>query len=125
MSTSVASLTPRLISTVSPYPARLLAAAAAELARRWGKSGDYEFDEADAVADLGCIRDALRSLAGLLDEDNDQPYYNLHDWARGLADDRVISEHAAKRATQTHAALVKAVRELDGALDRHDQGLSW
>jgi hypothetical protein len=124
MSTSVASLNPRLISTVSPDPGRLLAAAAAELARRWGKSGDYEFDEADAVADLGCICDALRSLAGLLDEDSDQPYYNLHDWARGLAGDQVISAHAGKRATQAHIAMARAADELGYALDRYDQGFA-
>jgi hypothetical protein len=124
MSTSVASLNPRLISTVSPDPGRLLVAAAAELARRWAESNHYDFDEHDAVADLGCLRDALASLASVLDPDSESSHYNLHDWARGLADDRAASVHAGKRATQAHVALATAARELGHALDRFDQGFA-
>jgi hypothetical protein len=124
MSTSVASLNPRLISTVSPDPGRLLAAAAAELARRWAESNHYDFNECNAVADLGCVRDALRSLASVLDPDSDSSHYNLHDWARGLADDREVSVHAGKRATETHIALARAAHELEDALDRFDQGFA-
>jgi hypothetical protein len=105
----------------------LLAAAAAELADRWN-SGNYDLGEAEAVADIGCIRDALRSLAGLLDPDAGSPWCrSLHDCASDLAfeEGRTISVHAAKRAAQAHTAMVKAVRELDEMLDRCDQGLSW
>jgi hypothetical protein len=122
--TSVSSISPRLISAISPEPARLLAAAAAELADRWN-SGNYDLGEADAVADIGCISDALRSLAGLLDPKSDEPYRNLYDWARDLAEDRVFSAHAAKRAAQAHAALTRAPGELGRALDRYDQGYGW
>jgi len=127
MTTSVGSISPRLISAVSPEPGRLLAAAAVELADRWN-SGNYDLGEAEAVADIGCIRDALRSLAGLFDSDaGDRWCRNLYDCASDMAfgEDQRISAHAAKRADQAHTAMVKAVRELDGVLDRYDQGLSW
>jgi hypothetical protein len=127
MTMSVRSINPRLISAVSPEPARLLAAAAAELARRWD-NGSYDLGEAEAVADIGCIRDTIRSLAGLLDSDaGNQWCRNLYDCASGLASEegRPISVHAAKRADEAHAAMAKAVRELNEMLDRHDQGLSW
>ena len=78
--TCAASISPRLISAVSPEPARLLAAAAAELADRWN-SGNYDLGEADAVTDISRIRDALRSLAGLFDPESVEPYRNLYDWA--------------------------------------------
>jgi hypothetical protein len=124
---SVGSINPRLISAVSPEPARLLATAAAELARRWN-SGNYDLGGAEAIADIGCIRDTLRSLAGLFDSDAGNPWCrNLYDCASDLAseDGRPVSAHAAKRADEAHMAMVKAVRELDGVLDRYDQGLSW
>jgi hypothetical protein len=122
--TSVGSISPRLISAVSPEPALLLAAAAAELADRWN-SGSYDLGEADAVTDIGCVRDALKSLAGLFDPESDEPFRNLYDWACELAEGRVVSGHAAERAAEAHTAMVKAVRELDGVLDRYDQGPSW
>jgi hypothetical protein len=105
----------------------LLAAAAAELAGRWD-SGNYDLGDAEAVADIGRIRDALRSLAGLLNPDAGNSWCrNLYDCASDLAfeQDRRISAHAAKRAAEAHTAMAKAVRELDGVLDRCDQGLSW
>jgi hypothetical protein len=46
MTTSLASISPRLISAVSSDPAALLATAAAELARRW-IGGNYELGLAD------------------------------------------------------------------------------
>ena len=125
--TSVRCINPRLISAVSPEPAHLLAAAAAELASRWN-SGNYDLGDAEAIADISCIRDAFRSLAGLLDPDEGNPWCrNLYDCASDLAfeEGRTISAHAAKRAAQAHTATIKAVRELDGVLDRYDQGLSW
>ena len=122
--TSVSFISPRLISAVSPEPARLLAAAAAELAGRWN-SGNYDLGSDDAVTDLGCIRDALRSLAGLFDPESDEPYRNLYDWACDLAEDRLVSAHAAKRTAEVHAAVARAAGELGRALDRSDQGYSW
>jgi hypothetical protein len=105
----------------------LQAAAAPELADRWN-SGNYDLGEAEAIADIGCIRDALRALASLFDSDAGNRWCrNLYACASELAfeEDRTISTHAAKRAAQAHTAMVKAARELDGALDRYDQGLSW
>src|SRR5260370_24477609 len=55
--TSVSPISPPLISAVSPQPARLLAAAAAQLADRWN-TGSYHLGEADAVSDIRCSRDA-------------------------------------------------------------------
>lgn len=82
MTTSVASVNPRLISAVSPDPAVLLAAASAELAHRWA-SGDYDLDDiADRLADDGmasrhaakraahagnALKRAVRELARALD----------------------------------------------------------
>src|SRR5260370_38054017 len=119
--TSVSSISPRLISAVSPQPARLLAAAAAELADPWD-SGSYHLGEADAVSDIGCIRDALRSLADLFDPQSDEPFRNLYDWAYALAEDRVVSGHAAKRAARAATTIARAAGELGRALDRADQG---
>jgi hypothetical protein len=127
MTTSVGSINPRLIGAVSPEPARLLAAAAAELADRW-TSGNYDLGEGEAVTDIGCIRDAVWSLAGLLNPDAGNLWWrNLYECASDLAfeEDRTVSAHAAKRAAEAHTALIKAVRELDGMLDGNDQGLSW
>ena len=106
------------------WPARLLAAAAAELADRWS-SGNYDLGEADAVTDIGCIRDALRSLAGLFDPESHEPFHNLYDWAFEAAEDRLVSGHAATRAAQAGAAVARAVGELGRALDRTDRGYGW
>ena len=122
--TSVSSISPRLISAVSPEPARLLAATAAELAGRWN-SGNYDLGSDDAATDIACIRDALRSLASLFDPESDEPYRNLYDWACDLAEGQLVSAHAAKRATEAHAAVARAAGELGRALDRSDQGYSW
>lgn len=121
VTTSVSSVSPRLVSAVSPDPAALLAAAAAELAGRWD-SGDYDLGEADALAGIGCIRDALRLLAGLFDPASDQPFVNLYDMSAGLAGLRAVSAHAADRSVRAHAAMRRAVNELDRALDRFDRG---
>jgi hypothetical protein len=122
--TSVSSISPWLISAVSAEPARLLAAAAAELVGRWN-SGNYDLGQADAVTDIGCIRDALGSLAGLFDPESNEPYRNLYDWACELAEDRLASGHAAARAAQVGAAVARAAGELSRALDRTDQGYGW
>jgi len=117
--TSVASVNPRLISAVSPEPARLLAAAADELARRWA-SGDYDLDDADALADLAHPRDALGSLAALFDDDRKNPAPNLYDLACDLADEEMASRHAAKRAAHAGDALGRGAGELARALNRYD-----
>jgi hypothetical protein len=124
--TSVASISPRLISAVSPDPARLLAAAAAELADRW-TSLDYDLGYDEAVACIGLMRDALQSLATVV-EPGDPPYLvNVHDFASNLAadNDPAVSAHASKRTAEAHHAMAKAVRELGAALDRYDDGRSW
>lgn len=123
MTTSVASVNPRLISAVSPDPAVLLAAAAAELARRWA-SGDYDLDDANALADLAHLRDGLGSLTSLFDEDSTNLGPNLYDLADRLADDGMASRHAAKRAAHAGNALKRAVRELARALDCYDDGFA-
>jgi hypothetical protein len=125
--TSVGSINSRLISSVSSEPAHLLAAAATELASRWN-SGNYGLSEAEADTDIDCTRDTLPSLARLLDPDAGNRWCrNLYECASDPAfqEDGTISAHAARRAAQAHTAMVKAAREFDGVLDRHDQGLSW
>ena len=121
MTTSVASVSPRLISAVSPDPAGLLAAAAAELARRWA-SGDYDLDAAGALAGLAHVRDAPRSLTGLFDEASETPGASLYDLACDLADDGMASRYAAKRAVRAGHELGRAAGELARALDRGDDG---
>ena len=124
--TSVASISPRLISAVSPDPARLLAAAAAELANRW-TSMDYDLDYDEAVACTGLMRDALRSLATVVEPGDSEFLVNVHDFASSLAadNDPAVSAHASKRTAQAHHAMAKAARELGAALDRYDHGHSW
>jgi len=125
--TSVGSINPRLISAVSPEPAHLLAAVATELASR-RNSGNDGLGEAEADTDIERTRDTLRSLARLLGPDAGNPWcLNLYKCASGLAfrEDGTISAHAARRGARAHTAMVKAAREFDGGLDRHDQGLSW
>jgi hypothetical protein len=122
--TSVSSIRSRLISAVSPEPARLLAAAAAELADRWN-SANYDLGDADAVTDIGCVRDALRSLAGLFDPDSDEPFRDLYDWACELAEGQLVSGHAATLAAEADAAVARAASELDRALDRTNRGHGW
>ena len=124
MTTCVASASPRLISAVSPDPAGLLAAAAADLARRWA-SGDYDLDDANALADLAHLRDAMGSLATLFDDDSTNSAPNLYDHAGGLAEEEMASRYAAKRASHAGDALGRAVGELARALDRGDDGRAW
>ena len=124
MTTSVASVSPRLISSVSPDPAGLLAAAAAKLARRWA-SGDYDLDDADALADLAHLRDALGSLAALFDDDSKNPAPNLYDLACDLAEEEMASRYDAKRAAHAGDALGRAAGELARALDRGGDGYAW
>jgi hypothetical protein len=124
MTTSVASVNPRLISAVSSDPAGLLAAAAAELARRW-VSGDHDLDDANALADLAHLRGALGSLTGLFDDDSANPAPNLYDLACDLADDGMASRHAAKPAAHAGNALKWAAGEPARALDRYDDVFAW
>ena len=111
---------------MSPDPARLLAAAAAELADRW-TSLDYDLGSDEAVACIGLMRDALRSLATVVEPGDSEFLVNVHDFASNLAadNDPAVSAHASKRTAQAHHAMAKAVRELGAALDRCDHGRSW
>ena len=124
MTTSVASVSPRLISVVSRDAAGLLAAAAAKLARRWA-SGDYDLDDGDALAHLAHLRDALGSLTGLFDDDSTNPAPNLYDLACDLAGKELASRHAGERTAHAGDALKRAAGELAWALNRGDDGFTW
>lgn len=72
MSTTVAALSPRLITAVHPSSSALLTAAAAELAARTG--GMWE---EDVTAAMESVRDALETLGDLFCDDgamNDAQY---------------------------------------------------
>ena len=120
--TSVSSISPRLISAVSPEPASLLAATAAELAA-WWNSGNYDLGSDDAATDIACISDALRSLASLFDPESDEPYRNLYDWACDLADGQLVS--VATRGTAGEAQRPPAARRKRAASEPADAHSSF
>jgi type VI protein secretion system component VasK len=102
MATSVSAISPRLICAVQDNPARMLAAAAAELAHRW-EDCERGLDVGEWAADLGPLRDTLTTLARLLSPEG--PVRESTGAFEGQGD---LPEGTAKHAADAGAALARA-----------------
>jgi type VI protein secretion system component VasK len=102
MATSVSAISPRLICAVQDNPARMLAAAAAELAHRW-EDCERGIDVEEWAADLGPLRDTLATLARLL-----SPEGPVRESAGAFEDQGDLPEGTAKHAAAAGHALARA-----------------
>jgi hypothetical protein len=106
MATSVSAISPRLICAVQDNPARMLAAAAVELAHRW-EDCERGIEAGEWAADLGPLRDTLATLARLLSPGG--PVCEITGAFEGQGD---LPEGAAKHAAGAGAALARAASSI-------------
>jgi hypothetical protein len=102
MATSVSAISPRLICAVQDNPARMLAAAAAELAHRW-EDCERGIEVGEWAADLGPLRDTLATLARLLNPEG--PVLVNAGAFEGQGD---LPEGTARHAADAGSALARA-----------------
>jgi hypothetical protein len=110
MTTRTAAISPRLLAAVTPDPAALLAAAAAELAVR---AGDEMLGEDDVTAVMEQTRDALQTLSGLFRKNYEDENGPLHD-AQYLGTPG--EDDAAGKCNEAGWAMRDAARALTDAL---------